>query len=534
MKKAFSSLALLGLSLISTTNAVELQAILIESPEAIQRGKNFKGVAIQDLKLPTKERVLSDRLKPFLGQEISTEMLLQIKSEIVSYYVEHRQPYLLVEIPEQDVTNGRVKYIVLHGAIGKIQFVGNRWFSDKLLGKYLRVQSQDMVDEYQLLKDIASLNRNPFHHSQLILEPGGKPGETNIEILTEDKFPLRIFGGADNTGNPFTGNSRYFAGFNWGNAFFVNDVLTYQFTTADNYKKFWSHFGSYTSLLRNGHTCFLYGGYSEIHPHIRHFKSEGKSYQGSLRYIVPTGPSHTNLSQEFSFGLDVKGMNSSLFFSDLTGPIPVSTHLANLSQLVLAYGLQHKSSHDELSLNLELFGSPAKSIANQNKQRFNEIRPHALPQYIYARLFLGNIWTLPMKFALATNLRLQGTHNPLMPSEQFGLGGYNTVRGYAEHAFNADTALCANLELRMPPIKVFPQKSALTFLAFIDYGLGHNFKNDFHEVPSTEFLIGAGPGVRYEIYPYLSLRADYGFKFHKFVNSGPGEGKFHFSATASY
>ena len=86
----------------------------------------------------------------------------------------------------------------------------------------------------------------------------------------------------------------------------------------------------------------------------------------------------------------------------------------------------------------------------------------------------------------------------------------------------------------MPPIKVFKCSNALTFLAFLDYGVGHNFKNDFHGVSSTEHLLGIGPGVRYEIYPYLSLRADYGFKFHKFENSGPSSGKFHFSATASY
>ncbi len=533
MKKIFCSLSLLSfgecgflysqVQEIAQVQEIVLQDVILISPETEPPLGEISSAA------------LISRLQPFVGAPISTDVLLKIKEEIGAYFIQNDQPYVVIEIPEQDITDGKVRYNILKGKIGKIQWTGNRWFSDRVLSRYVHAKVGDPIDENQLLNDVSSMNRNPFHSTQLILEPGEKKGFSNVELYTKDRFPLRVFGGADNTGNPFTGNTRYFGGFNWGNAFFSDDMLTYQYTTAENNKNFWSHFGSYSSFFSWGHTLFLYGGYSQIHPHIRDFHTVGKSYQGSFRYQMPFKPYFENFTQEMGFGGDVKGMNSSLFFSDVTGNLPVSTHLANLNQIVVNYGFQYKRKNNRLSFNLEFFGMPFKWMGNQTSKRFDELRPHALPRYFYGRLYVADVWTMPHKFTLGANLRLQGTTRPLMPSEQFSLGGYNTVRGYAEQSYNADAALCANIELRFPPFKLFPKiDNALTFLGFADYGLGHNFDNDFHKDSSSEYLFSAGPGLRYEIYPYLSVRADYGFKFHKFANTGSSLGKFHFSATASY
>ncbi len=519
MKKNLILFSLLAISPLLSSDEIVLQDISIER---------------DGMPVPI-EADLKELLQPYMGKNISEETLTGTKGTILAFFSKKKDPYVLVEIPEQEIAEGKVRFNIVTGKIGTIFYTGNKWFSTRLLGRYLHAKSGETVNEESLLNDVASMNRNPFHTTQLILRPGVKKGSTDIELATQDRFPLRLFGGADNTGNPFTGNTRYFGGFNWGNAFYNDDILTYQYTTAEDNKKFWSHFANYSSFFSWGHTLFLYGGYSQIHPHIRDFHTLGKSYQGSLRYQVPLKPYYKYLSQEISFGGDVKGMNSSLFFSDVTGSIPVSTHLANLTQLTLNYGLQYKKTRNYASMNLEMYGMPAKWMANQTAKRFGELRPHALPRYFYARLYLADNWTMFWDFVLATNLRLQGATCPLMPSEQFSLGGYNTVRGYNEQSFNADAALCANLELRFPSFKLLPKiKNKLTLLAFADYGVGHNFHNDIHPVSSTEHLFSAGPGLRYEMYPYLSIRADYGFKFYSFEGSGPDRGKFHFSATASY
>ncbi len=77
-----------------------------------------------------------------------------------------------------------------------------------------------------------------------------------------------------------------------------------------------------------------------------------------------------------------------------------------------------------------------------------------------------------------------------------------------------------NAEARTPPISLIsmirrrPMKDAIQFLAFVDYGYGRNH-NAIVQEPSPDFLIGAGPGLRYTLDPYVAVRLDWGFKLHE-------------------
>jgi hemolysin activation/secretion protein len=146
---------------------------------------------------------------------------------------------------------------------------------------------------------------------------------------------------------------------------------------------------------------------------------------------------------------------------------------------------------------------------------------------------LGEIYQMRRNFELGALLRLQATTTPLLPSEQFGLGGYDTVRGYQERQFLADDALCFNLELRSPPLSITSKtRNQLRFLIFTDYAYGHNLHESFAEGSSAQ-LWSVGPGVRFTMMPYLTSRLDYGFRLHD-VEFGNGFGRFHFSVILNY
>jgi hemolysin activation/secretion protein len=162
------------------------------------------------------------------------------------------------------------------------------------------------------------------------------------------------------------------------------------------------------------------------------------------------------------------------------------------------------------------------------------LRRHAKPRYIYGTLSLGKIYTFSSKESIAGTLRAQGTPNALIPSEQFGLGGFSTVRGYEENVFISDNGVCANFELRTRPISFFKKaKDELKFLAFMDYGWGYNY-HAFDGIKKTATLWGTGLGARYNINPYLSFRADYGFKLHHVSFDDNKLGQWHLGGTASY
>ncbi len=520
--------------------------MLLASEKAV-----FKGIVVSGAEEFTKEAYgdvqgvefseiepidgLKDELEEqFLDHTITIKAIEEIKKKILFYYNKAGYDLIAVSVPDQEVSTGVVVFAIMHSRVAKVTYSDTRWFKKSFFEKRFDLKSGDRLKKDRLLNEAAWANRNPFHYTQIILSPGEENATTDVEILSQDAFPLRVYGGGDNTGTEITKNARIFAGANWGDAFWMNDLLTFQFTTAPDLRSFISYYGNYTCFLPWKHTLILYGGYATIHPEIVAFQSDGKNAQASLRYIVPFKPLYTSFLQEATIGFDYKYLTSDLFFvSDVL--YPVTNQCVNLTQFMLGYTLQNATDRHETILKLECFFSPAKWLPHQTNADYNDLRAYSLPRYVYGRLAAGNTWKLPKGFSLAFLFRAQGAPTPLLPSEQFGLGGYDTVRGYEERIFNADNALCSNLELRLPAVSVTKKvkyKDSLYFLLFLDAGWGYNHDASFG-LPSREYLMGAGPGLRYNIATNLTARIDYGFVLHK-IFGDHRYGKFHLSGILSY
>lgn len=487
------------------------------------------------LSLPGSFDVMESRLADlFLNQEITQSTLLMIRNEILAYYYEHGRHAVYVEIPEQDVTDGIVVCQVRSAKVNKVSYEGNRWFSEQKVAKKIQIESGDCLDECELLNRIAWLNQNPFHYTTATLAPGRKKGSTNIEVVTKDRFPLRIYAGGDNTGVESTGTSRFFGGVTWGDAFFVDDLLTYQFTSNINYDKFHNHLLNYTSYLPWKHIFMLYGGYSRIEVDVPDFKRSGKAAQASFRYKMPFKPYYTEFQHQFYFGFDYKYETSALFFVAELDFTEISNTIVNVTQEMAGYLMEYSSRSHQSTFQFEVYGSPFQWLPHQSSQDYNRLRAHAKPYYLYGTITLGDIYTFANRTSIAALFRAQGATGALVPSEQFKLGGYNSVRGYEESVFISDNGMIVNLEFRSRPFHFFKKaQDQLTLLAFMDYGWGYNYY-PFDGIKKSASLWGVGPGVRYNISSYLNFRADYGFKLHSVKFDDNTLGMFHVGATLSY
>ena len=490
----------------------------------------------KSIDLPGSVKELKKKLDPLvLNKPINRDNLLLIKNAILNYYHDHKQRMIAVEIPEQDITSGVVVFVIMKAQISDVNYRGNHWYSKKKVEKEIALHPGSPLNEDELLNKISWINQNPFHYTEAILAPGKQKGQTDLEIVTKDRFPLRVYAGGDNTGVESTGRSRYYAGATWGNAFFVDDLLTYQFTTNRDYDKFHSHNVNYQSFLPWHHIFMLYGGYSEIHPDITNFHSHGKEAQGSFRYKVPFKPLYTNFQHQLYFGFDYKYVTNLLFFvGEVIPSEDVMNNRVNVTEEMLGYQLEYTPTHHQLTFRVELFGSPAKWLPHQSSADYSTFRHDAKPRFFYGTLALGDIYTFSSKESISALLRMQGSANTLIPSEQFKLGGYNTVRGYEESVFISDNGILANLELRSRPFTFFKKaKDELILLAFMDYGWGYNY-HAFDGITKTARLWSIGPGLRYNINPYANIRVDYGFKLHHATFDDDKLGKWHVAATISY
>jgi hemolysin activation/secretion protein len=110
-------------------------------------------------------------------------------------------------------------------------------------------------------------------------------------------------------------------------------------------------------------------------------------------------------------------------------------------------------------------------------------------------------------FVVRSDLQLSA--DPLVPLEQFALGGQQSVRGYRQDALLTDNGFLASAEVRLPILRVKRVKGVLQLAPFVDFGVGWNHAGISNPNPNT--LAGVGVGLQWQMGDWLTARFDWGF-----------------------
>lgn len=516
----------------------DLKGITLSGTNTQDRLPFERGIVWKDLKIPGCSYDLCKELSTFLDQPVTMETLTDIKKVIAQYYLRQSRPFVVIKIPKQEITSGVLQLTILESCLGSVCLEGNQYSATEKIKRYIESKPGEPVDQSRLIKNVSFINRNPFRRVDLVFTPGNEEGTTNVVLSTKDRRPFRIYAGTDNLGVDPLGDNQWYAGFNWGNAFGLDHILSYQFTSSYDIHYFQAHTAEYTAFYSWGHLLNIYGGYSEVHPPVSPplKRNDGWSMQVSARYVVPL-KIYQYLEHEISAGLDFKRTNNTFEFTE---DFPVFGRNVNLTQVMAAYSGNYERNVYRLDFKGAFFWSPGRLLSDQTNADYSSLRPGAVNKWVYFRGYFIYLQRLPKSYSFSLRLQGQGATEPLLPSEQFGLGGYETVRGYDEREINTDNALVLNLEARSPalplakwikPTCTIPD--GLQFLVFLDGGWGVNIVS----IPGTtkvNYLIGAGPGVRYTLEPYLTARLDWGIRLHNQSSFGGNWNHLHFNVTASY
>jgi hemolysin activation/secretion protein len=244
-----------------------------------------------------------------------------------------------------------------------------------------------------------------------------------------------------------------------------------------------------------------------------------------MRYSIPLAD-FKNYHHQVSAGFDFKRSNNNLLSG---GTNVLGSSDVDVAQFVLGYSGAESDRHGSTSFGLEAYYSPGGLTGNNNDASFDQLRSQTKAQYFYGRLNAERIEGLPFGFAWVIKGWAQIASDRLAPSEELGVGGYDSVRGYDERAANGDQGWIIRNELRTPPWspgwksgKVSLSnltggentRDQLQFLAFFDYGavrLINVEATDFtgRQSPNVN-LYSVGAGLRYTVSRNFSLRFDYG------------------------
>lgn len=108
---------------------------------------------------------------------------------------------------------------------------------------------------------------------------------------------------------------------------------------------------------------------------------------------------------------------------------------------------------------------------------------------------------------LALRGAVQFSNSPLLTTEQFAVGGTDTVRGYRENTLVRDQGATASAELRIPVLRAGGGESVLTVVPFADVG----YASDLSGVSGSTNLSSVGVGLVFAPDPRFNAQLFYGY-----------------------
>lgn len=507
---------------LPASNAVivhSIQGIIVTDPQHfVKEGRAPEALSYQIAvnNAPDADKTLGDDLRSFLGQPMTFNQLRRIGDVVIAWYRAHGRPFVHVTVPPQNVNSGILQIQVVEYRVGKIQVDGNQWFSDRIIKAAVGLKPGQTVTLPELEEDLNWANQNAFRTVNAVFQPGASLGLMDVDLKTKDRFPLRFYGGYDNEGVPSLGLNEWYVGFNWGNAFNSDQTLSYQLTKSFN-GHYTAHSASDVIPLPWRDEIQIFGSYEQERPLLGPFFAEtGHSGQASIRYVHDL-PKLGWITGDVEIGYDFKTTDTNLEF----GGVQVFSATARIDQFPL---IIEGTEHDLLgttSIRNDLILSPGGIQAGNSNAAFRAMVPYSNANYLYDRMTLSRITSLPLKFSLLTRVQLQDSTTNLLDSEELVGGGPGSALGYRTDTALGSKGVLAAAELRAPPVQM-PylgkiSSGVLQPIAFWNYADLHQVTS-IPNLPRTIDLASLGIGLNYQNGDNLDLKFAIGWQ----LRSAPG------------
>jgi len=458
---------------------------------------------------------------PFTNRPLSFAELLQVRSAVTQLYIDQGYVTSGALIPPQTLERGVVTIQVVEGDLEAINVSGTRRLNNSYVRNRIALATDKPLNVPRLLEALQLLQLNPLiQNLSAELTAGARPGTGILEIRVKEAQSFRPQVVANNNRSPSVGSFQRGIQLNEANLLGLGDGLSvaYLNTAGSNEVN-----ASYTLPLnpRNGTLSLNYGTTSSdvIEPpfNLLDILSVSRYYDLTLRQPLVQTP-----SQEFALGLTASRRESKASFLDdqrfgrvgFPSPGADEAGRTRISALRFFQDWTQRGSREVLalrsqfSLGLDLLNA----IVNETEPDSRFFAWRGQIQWV-RRLAPETLLLLRSDVQLATTT--------LVPLEQFGLGGQETVRGYRQDALLSDSGVLASAEVRLPIYRDRSQQSVLQLTPFVDFGTTwDNSEANLGLNPDSNTLVSVGLGLRWQQGDQFAARLDWGIPLISIENPG--------------
>lgn len=454
-------------------------------------------------------KTLTRLLIPFTNQPITLAQLFKASSAVTQLYVDHGYITSGAFLPPQILRGGVITIRIVEGKLEKIQVTGTRRLSPNYVRSRIAIAASGPLNRNRLLKALQLLQLNPLiKHVSANLSAGTVLGSSILEIqVAEAKtFTPQLI--IDNNRPSSVGSFERGLQVNEANLLGLGDGLSVGYT---NSKGSNNVDASYTLPLnpRNGTLNLSYGNtWSHVvEPPFNQLdiNANFRYYDVTLRQPVLQTP-----SQELALGLVASRRESDVSFlgssslGQIISPGADNRGRTRISAIRLFQEWTHQNSREVTAARSQFsFGVGALNAT---------IHATAPDSHFFTWQGQGQLARLlAPDTLLLVRADIQLASSPLVPLEQFGLGGEETVRGYAQDFLLTDNAVFGSVEVRLPIYRAPSQQTLLQLAPFFDAAGGWNNRGNTQQYSNTpNTLLSLGIGLRLQLGNNVVARFDYG------------------------
>lgn len=462
-------------------------------------------------------------LQPFVGSGRTVEDLLRARAALEREYARAGYDAVRVVLPEQEIATGEVVLRVIEAKVGSVRVEGNRFFAEEnILRSLPALRTGEAPNTAALAADLRLANENPLKQTTVILRAGSREDDIDAQVRVADQRPYRFSLAADNTGTPETGDLRIGAGFQHANLFDRDHVLNLQYVGAPYRENDPDQLSLVPSknvlILGGGYHVPLYGlgdsidllaGYANVDSGVVqglfNVTGSGRIYAARYNFGLPR---FAEVGHKLALGIERRYYDNDVTLVGSSGALVPDYIVTPLS---LGYVGTYRGAREEAALSASVQRN-LPGGANADQATFDAVRPGAQADYTLYRAGANFMHALAADVQLRLRAIAQYTSDQLVPGEQFGVGGQDSVRGLYEREILGDKGFTASVEVYSPDFgpRVPIAGWRMRLLAF--YDVGRAWRNN--PAVGEARVVGVdsfGPGIRVSYAESFNLRFDYGF-----------------------
>jgi hemolysin activation/secretion protein len=385
------------------------------------------------------EITLKNVINGFTGENMTSRDVESARNTLERFYQDHGYPTVLVNIPEQEVSEGMIILQIIEARIRSVEVVGNNYYSNQMIKSHLpSLLPGKIIYIPDVQKDLASIN-TLSKDLQVIpkIEPGRDAGAVDVLLMVKDGLPVHGGLTLSNRGTHDTTDLRLNAVISYDNLWQKGHSISFQYQTAPEKPSEVQVFGLsyvFSAPWEKKHILALYGISSDSETGFGEgFRSVGKGHIVGGRYILPL-PDYKEYTHNLAVGFDYKDFDDTTRIDQddfLKTPVTyMPANVAYRSSIFDDFG----ATRFNIGLKAAFRNMVTKGSDFQNK------RSGSRGSYIYLTGEIARRQKLPWAMELFVQIDGQIADQPLISNEQFIAGGMENVRGYKESEESGDNA----------------------------------------------------------------------------------------------